>query len=33
VYQVDAMGYGGTINAVAEVESTFEVKTNVTSRE
>ena len=33
VYQVDAVGYGGTFNAVAEVESTFEVKTNVTSRE
>jgi type IV pilus assembly protein PilX len=33
VYQVDAVGYGGTVNAVAEVESTFEVKTNVTSRE
>lgn len=33
VYQVDAVGYGGTVNAVAEVESTFEVQQGVTSRE
>jgi type IV pilus assembly protein PilX len=33
VYQVDAVGYGGTVNSVAEVESTFEVQQGVTSRE
>lgn len=32
VYQIDAVGYGGTQNAVAVVESTFEIKTGVVDR-
>ena len=32
VYQVDAVGYGGTSSAVAVVESTFEVAQGVISR-
>jgi type IV pilus assembly protein PilX len=32
VYQIDAVGYGGTASAVAVVESTFVVKTGVVDR-
>ncbi len=32
IYQIDAVGYGGTPNTVAVVESTYEVGSGVTNR-